>query len=378
MDLFQQILDLVRNAPTLDFWLKMARDETILKGKRGKDVSLVRPAGYPYLFEKSLHSDNHAFSSDDEDRISHQSSIEIGSDGLSGMATSASHEEQEHVTTLGSFAQFGSMSSFPCTNMPSVAMLVGLIKQEEETSWDEDIDDKNDFIFGMTLRQITDNAFLQEGHHVEIMHILQKLVRNLKRPEAAKISSYLRSGEFSPRICYVKDPVISINGKSNAGNGSHMRQIGDQLNLGREPQLEGINDCDELKQQILSLGRIYALAQTFNMTPLMEAIVIKLQVAWNAYPGLSQLLPLLDVAVMISSKEPFKRAKHPFRNWIVGFIADVWDLFQYGCPARLWEVMKAHPDLYTAISEERKEMILRDDKAKYVDIQALLQSRGII
>jgi hypothetical protein len=55
-------------SPGIDFWVKMADDEGIIKGKRDKEVKLVRPDGYEDIFAAiSSGSDVGELSSDEED-----------------------------------------------------------------------------------------------------------------------------------------------------------------------------------------------------------------------------------------------------------------------------------------------------------------------
>lgn len=77
--LFQEVLDLARISPEIDFWLKMADDEEIMKGKRGKQMELIRPDGYDHVFAKiSSDSDSDDLSSDKED-VKSESSVPAGS-----------------------------------------------------------------------------------------------------------------------------------------------------------------------------------------------------------------------------------------------------------------------------------------------------------
>jgi len=52
-NLFRRILNIARLNPAVDFWVQMARKETLVKGKRGKEMELIEPTGYENIFNLS-------------------------------------------------------------------------------------------------------------------------------------------------------------------------------------------------------------------------------------------------------------------------------------------------------------------------------------
>lgn len=230
----------------------------------------------------------------------------------------------------------------------------------------------------MNLRQILSNLLLKNILHPENLYVLRSAIDIQYRPEAEKICSYLKTNEFNPRVIHVSDSTFPMmaNQMTNSMDEKQTRLIGDLSNIGQWRQLEGINDSDDLSKQIMSLGSLYKEAQNFDMTELMDLIVLKLHIAWNSYPGLHQLHPLVETIRIINPEHFTTPLKDPFQKWIVNFIAETLDLFQYACGKRFWEIMKSYPFLYSAASEKRKKLI-KNDQEKYVDLRVLLQSRGV-
>ena len=242
----------------------------------------------------------------------------------------------------------------------------------------EDMNEQRDLIFGMNLRQILSNLLLKNILHPGILHVLRSAVDIQYRPEAENIRSYLNSNEFTPRIIHVSESAFPMNANeiSKSKDKKQVRQIGDISNLGQWRQLEGINNSDDLSTQIMCLGSLYKEAQSFDMTELMDLIVVKFQIAWNSYLGLHQLHPLIETIRIIDPKHLTTPLKDPFQKWIVDFIVETLDLFQYACGKRFWEIMKAYPFLYSDASGKRKEL-LKVDQEKFIDLRVLVRNRGV-
>ena len=52
-NLFRRLLNIARLTPGVDFWVQMARKETLVRGKRGKEMELIESTGYANIFNSS-------------------------------------------------------------------------------------------------------------------------------------------------------------------------------------------------------------------------------------------------------------------------------------------------------------------------------------
>lgn len=111
------------------------------------------------------------------------------------------------------------------------------------------------------------------------------------------------------------------------------------------------------------------------LAALIGLIILKLQAAWNSYPGLHQLEPLLEVTSLVFSGEGGPDGDD-MQYWLVSFIADAKDLFLFECPARFWEVMCGNQTLMNAVFQLRNDA-QRKDPDKYADSRVLIRSRGV-
>ncbi|KAJ5988952.1 hypothetical protein N7481_004162 [Penicillium waksmanii] len=346
--LFQEVLNLARMSPEIDFWLKMADDEEIMKGKRGKEMELIRPDGYDHVFAKiSSDSDSDDLSSDIEEAKSERS-----------------------VPAGSNIARFPALT----VNTPML-----YIKQEEVEGPEES--QQKELVLGMNFRQVQNHFLLRDEYRSTIRRIFQHNLDVEDQPEAEQICMFVNSGHFNPRVVEVKDPVPFANnaGEENSNDESQTRQIGDILRIGRKLQLQGIqlqgkDDIKGLQKLILNLGRLYKQARIFDIKLLMVDIIQKLQIAWNSYPGIYQLQPLLEVIRIIDPVH--LTAGDLFQEWIVAFIAETIDIFQYDDGKKFWKVMNSYPLLRMSVQDKRRE-VLKNNQERYMDVQALLWSRGV-
>lgn len=253
------------------------------------------------------------------------------------------------------------------------------IKQEEGEGPEES--QQKELVLAMNFRQVQHHFLLRDEYRSTIRRIFRHHLDVEDQPEAEQICMFLNSGHFNPRVVEVKDPVPFANnaGEENSNDEGQTRQIGDILRIGRKLQLQGIqlqgnDDIKGLQKLILSLGRLYKQARIFDIKLLMENVIQKLQIAWNSYPGIYPLKPLIEVVRIVDPVH--LAANDPFREWIVLFIAETIDLFQYEDGKKFWKVMNSYPLLRMEINDKRSEF-LKNNPERYMDVQALLRSRGV-
>ncbi|KAJ5577685.1 uncharacterized protein N7459_006649 [Penicillium hispanicum] len=233
-------------------------------------------------------------------------------------------------------------------------------------------------IFDLTMRMALEHIFLHKEEAVEILAVFHDMVEIQGRPEAEHIQSFLIHKEFSPRLVSLNAPfpTHTSNSKDNRPTDEEVQyEVGDCYRMQRQWKLEAVGDSDNLQKQIISLGRLYLQARRFKMDDLIHLITRKLQAAWNSYPGLCQLEPLMDVTTMAFS-DPSVVELDELQTWLINFIADTLDLFFYVCSEQFWAAMRENPALHHVVFRLRKEF-LQENPNKYSDPRLLIQSRGI-
>ena len=245
-----------------------------------------------------------------------------------------------------------------------------------ETETDPDLVNKKEksHVLNLDLRAALEHIFLRKNGAAEILDIFHHSVEIQSRPESEQIRSFFMSGEFAPCLVQVNNPAAKAVDQS-ADAEPVQREVGDYYGIGRQYQLEGIKDSEELCDQINFMGRLYVQARRFDMISLVKMITLKLQVAWNSYPGLSQCGALLEVT-NLAFKDVSTGTYDHLQTWIINFVADTIDLFYYGCPERFWEIMHENPALHNAVFQLRKELLHKTPN-KYADARVLVHSRGM-
>lgn len=135
-------------------------------------------------------------------------------------------------------------------------------------------------IYDLTLRSALHHVFLQEDDAADVLGIFREVLQTQDQPEFLQIQSWLRSHEFAPLAVQVNDlprRVADDNASSNVAS----RQIGDIYE--HPPQI--LSGCRLRLGKILSLGRLYTQARSYEMAQLIDLIRLKLQAAWNSYPA---------------------------------------------------------------------------------------------
>jgi hypothetical protein len=224
--------------------------------------------------------------------------------------------------------------------------------------------------FDMSVCMAFQHIFLKTEESALLLNAFRDIVNIQHRVEFAKIQSFLTDGEFSPRLISLYNPVSFTSMEAIP------HQIGDQSNVGRRYRLEGISDTNDLETAILSLGELYQQARSFELTDLIYLITLKLQVAWNSYPALYHLKPLLKITALIFPNAYDENTHDALQYWMLHFFAETYDLFTYDCPDMFWSVMRANPDLREGVMKLRSGL-MTENPMLYSDSQALIRSRGV-
>ena len=231
-------------------------------------------------------------------------------------------------------------------------------------------------IYGVTVTELIGKILHESPEAEELSEIVSAVLEIRQKPEAAKIRSFDISGEFTPRVVQILTQSSTEPTTETTPQTQDTPQLGDVSGLHRNYRLEGINDSKALQDEILALGKLYKYARRLNKPALVKTITNKLQIAWNSYPGLCQLDPILDVTV-IAFQDGFVLEKmDALQEWILKFIADTRDLFPVACNNKYWKVMSTFPALVDAINERRDDFVRQNPK-KYSDVRVLLRERGV-
>ena len=408
---FRRVFRIAKQHPTLQFWLEMANHETSIKGKSGTEVFIAVPDGYGAMYGGESSDDDGGGDGSDADGLDEP---ESGDRSAKVQATSSSFSASRLIGPFGKRPEArsaslrfpGETSSFPSYSQPNPSGTTHarqgspkqafpvVLRRTQLPKFPESkgpriehgnvrlkTEDKTDHgsaktsVFDLTLRSALQHVFLQEDDAAEILGIFRGVFETQDQPEFLQVQSWLRSHEFAPLLVQVNDQPRRA-ADSNASLNVASRQIGDILNIHRKYHLAAVSDSADLQDKIISLGRLYRQARSYEMTQLIDLIRLKLQAAWNSYPGLAQLQPTLQVTMMAFSQEPAGCKHDNLQKWLIEFIADTHDLFLYDCPGNFWAVMHDLPDLYTEISKVRTEMHTKSPQ-RYADIVSLIRSRGI-
>lgn len=385
----------------------MAKKESLVKGKRGKSLGLVLPDGFDVMVQ--------GITTIDDDYLHENSSTDT--DDQPDAAELAGEPPKKVQAVTNSFSVSKTLDNpsdqnvdrpssltFPGENNPFPILPVGraesargsgleqnqstsnqstsntiraeVLEQEVQPKKEEEpiesinnslVDQQNSlFERTWTLAAMIEHVLLEKEHSRELRAIF-RAVSTVQEPEAGKLICFLKTQEFDPQLL-----KISLARQISSHEAEEF-EIGDCLGIHRHFQLHGVTNSRDLQEQIVRLGRLYSYARRLNMVDLVEKITFKLQAAWNSYPGLSQLEPLLDVTAVV-----FKNATctDHLQDWLIKFIADTQDLIYYHCPHRYWALMKDLPGLYNSITRMRSE-VSRKNQERYANPRDQIRERGI-
>lgn len=429
--MFRKLLTIANEDPALDYWKDMASRETQAKGKRGRELKLILPdndedtsdsdsllsLGLGHDDASSVDNESHACSVGPDGRQQPANRLLNSSSALSSSAGGSSARNANGPRALSfpgessSFLTYAQGESNPRSgtkralsqtslntgtqrsavmrrtqppasmSQPSSSPRVDNNRSPgttEPAPKSEDEGKQKSDLFTLDLRAALRHVFLQEEDADDILAIFHDLVSIKNKTEFEHIRTWLLTREFKPRLVQlqVNDQAIVSNkaqGQGSDDEPSQDREIGDIKGIYRKYRLEAVSDSHDLRQTIVSLGRLYLSIRHFAMEGLVELITLKLQVAWNSYAGIMQLVPILDVVTMAFSGPA---RNDTLRTWLVSFIADTQDLYFYDCSPRFWEVMRSNAALHDEVFQRRTELH-RDQPERYSDVRALLRSRGI-
>ncbi|CEJ56144.1 hypothetical protein PMG11_02365 [Penicillium brasilianum] len=402
--LYGILLEIIAKEPGLDFWQSMSRKESMIKGTRGKTLDLVLPDGFEGILEGiSLpgdddSEDNGSDSSDTDDQPELAEADEEPPRKMPAVTNSLSSSKtlvgpsRQREKSARPLTFPGEKTPFPSFHVGR-SELAGSSEVEQSTSLsakaktqvggkgtqpkmeEEPIEGvttalskRQKLLFEMpwTLAAMIEHVLLEKENSQGLLAVFRD-VSTVKEPELGKLISFLKTQEFTPHL--LKTPLI------RQGNPEEVEdcEIGDCIGIHRQFQLHGVTNSADLHKQIVQLGKLYSYARRLNMVDLVEKITFKLQVAWNSYPGLSQLEPLLDVTA-IAFKDSTSTTR--LQDWVVNFIADTLNLIYYQCPNRYWALMRDLPDLYNSVTRMRSELN-RKSPERYANPRDQIRQRGI-
>ncbi|KAJ5092878.1 hypothetical protein N7456_008739 [Penicillium angulare] len=392
--LFRRIQQIALKKPDYLFWKRMSEKELHVKGKRSRVLELEVPEGYEDILdgiERPL---------DEDDSMNGPSELDAGPMSPPPHKVQASTPSLSESRAAASTARASTQHlSFPGESSSFPTYMRGPIQQgpnpwstdSEEVTIKTEPGSRPSIIQAsmlessfkkLTISQAIDDILLGTPEAAEILGAFDDILRVQNQPEAAKLKSYLETKEFEPLLIQILNPaapnMTNAASESPTKKGTSEPFIGDCLRMGRVYQLKGVKDSEALQQEIISLGHLYTYASHFHKTSLIRLITQKLQVAWNSYPGVFQLRPLLDVAMIACRDASFAASekKDHLQDWIVRFVADTMDLFLYDCGKEYLQVLREAPALHEAVIEMRKKHVANFPE-RYTDIRILLRSRGI-
>lgn len=397
---YRELLAIIDKKPGIEFWKSMAKKESLAKGKRGKKLELVHPDGFEDILEgiSTLYDDDGSDASDAENQpdlaeLEGESPRKVlavtGSFSLSKALVGPSRQREKspkpltfpgektpfssfHVGTskLARGSEFTQTASRSAKARSQVAGKGAQLKVEDEPVEginNTSLEQRNSlFEKTWTLAAMIEHILLEKENSQGLLAVFRD-VSTVQEPESGKLVSFLKTQEFTPHLLRTS---LARQGNSR---GDEEFEIGDCFGINRQFQIQGVTNSADLHEQIVQLGRLYSYARRLNLVDLVEKITFKLQAAWNSYPGLSQLEPLLDVTAMAFKGST--RTDH-LQDWLVKFVADTLDLIFYQCPQRYWAIMSDQPDLYNSVTRMRSELS-RKSPERYANPRDQIRQRGI-
>ncbi|OKP13902.1 hypothetical protein PENSUB_477 [Penicillium subrubescens] len=395
--IYRELVKIADKKPGMDFWRSMAKKELLEKGKRIKGLGLILPDGFEEITRGIS-----IFSGGNREESDSNSEDEIDAAELEGeppsklqALTSSFSASRALAESSGQNMESPRSLTFPGENKQFQSLHAGkhekvrgsrlgkrksapgtLPAQDSQTKMEkEPTEDINNALVDLqntlfertwTLSAMIEHILLEKESSQQLLAILRD-VCTIEDPELGKLISFLNTSEFSPQLLKVS------NARPSTCEEAEAFEIGDCLGIHRQFQLQGVTNSEELHEQIIQLGCLYYYARHLNMVDLVEKITFKLQAAWNSYPGLSQLEPMLGVTAMAFKDSHW--TDH-LQGWLIKFIADTQDLIYYQCPQRFWEIMRDRNDLYSSVTQMRSEFN-RKNPERYANPRDQIRQRGI-
>ncbi|KAJ5950302.1 uncharacterized protein N7479_008715 [Penicillium vulpinum] len=443
--IWDDIMEIVRTEPGLEFWKNMSLQELGAKGKRGKGLRLVLPSGHEDLVSGEESDDEKSESEPEkEDKDEEDEHQEVPYDHVEPVTDVAPNPSNEQATirsfsdsraavptqgvqlrqTLGlsqdanpvvpasepiPFADRESSclrttrQFHPCPPLvppttslqtpsqfitPPTAMTQSTVPKVENDISPNIADVVSQppapefSIFDLTISQALKHVFLNQCEAARIVDVFLGAAALEKQPEYLHIREYLADGEFNPRLITLKNsgfshptpfPTVDPDNKS-----TQFRLVGDQMGLGQNFKLHGVNNSLDLETAIISLGRVYLQARRFGLIDLVYRVTFKLQVAWNCYPELYQSKPILGVASLaFAGRTDFDEDGCDYlQAWLIHFIAEASDLLIYSANDQFWGLLRAHPKLQDKVLNLRTVAHINNPEL-YGNTIILLESRGL-
>lgn len=223
-------------------------------------------------------------------------------------------------------------------------------------------------------------AIRNEFEILQSIDFVQGIMEMTQGPQGDFLRSFFETDDFYPRL--ILKALEATPEDSNAGDEEQATlRIGDVRLIGTRYELEDVHSATDLHRHIIALGELYMYARRFQINALVGKIVLKLQVAWNSYPGLSMLVDLLTFARGVfdagNVSASFDAMQFDaMQNWIVAFIADIMPLFFYKYGAEFNRAMDDCPCLRNAVFEKYAKK-LRESPERYANPLVALRSRGL-
>ncbi|KAJ6181168.1 hypothetical protein N7519_011629 [Penicillium mononematosum] len=271
--IWDDLMEIIRTEPGLEFWKNMSLQELGAKGKRGKELRLVLPSGHEDMVScaesdaesESEEEDGDGDDNEEEDKKDLSNHVEPDTDAapssnelttIRSFSDPRAPQSAQFRQTLGSLQDVKPVSSasesipfadresssfkktqqfHPCpplvpptssslptsstTNAPQTTMTLNMVpKVEDDTSAGAsgriaDVPTQQPIqefsIFDLTLSQALKHVFLNQPQTAKITDVFLGALALEKQPEHLQIREYLADGEFPPRLITLKNSGFS-------------------------------------------------------------------------------------------------------------------------------------------------------------------------
>jgi hypothetical protein len=218
-------------------------------------------------------------------------------------------------------------------------------------------------------------AFCNKFEFLRVIDFVKGILETTKGPQGVFIQAFFETNDFCPRLI-LKDPEASTEDSDADDEEQATLRIGDVRLIGTRYELEDVHSANVLHEHIIALGELYMLARRLRLDALIEKIVMKLQVSWNSYQGLSMLVDFLAVARKIFDPSNVSVSFDGMQNWFVAFLADIMPLFFYKYGAEFNQTINDCPILRSAVFEKYAKK-LSESPERYANLLGWLRTRGV-
>lgn len=332
--LFRDLHGLAKTHRKSSFWIEMAKEERRQKGQLTRLPLLVMPPGEKFV-----------------ERGSQASQSPVPDD------------EEEDLKTKGVDDQTPMVPDDVTSGDDIVAIYIGNGAGQD--------------IFHLARECILTCPFLRQNlRENDPPFIMHPRLHHMTPAQFAPVKEFLSDWDYDPKLIVVNEEATP--------EGSWEELLGDQLDVGLKYKLENITCAEDLNNLIRRLGHVYLTAKAFGLSQMKGKTLQKLQVAWNIYSGVPQLIPFLETIRFVMEQtqdDEDSIAKgtncEAMQTWAVTHLTDLIMVYVQTHPEEIAHFMRDFPAIQAAVFSMRASNVAADE-GKYSRLEDRFMTREIV